>query len=256
MCLSSFADRGQIDAPMTFFIALAVHLTIARRPTWAGVAFGAALLTKLSPLWLVLPFVRLGRGRFAVSLAAMALLGAVPFAAAGPGSFSGFREFGLHWHNTDSLFALLLVVLEPLRGIASPDHLARLIVAAAAPGYALWRTLRGDASHPEWLFGTGAAIAAAGLLLSPVVHPWYTAHLLVFLVIAPSPGLLLLSAGTMSWFVRFWRPAAGSHGACLLEFLRPYEDPWRWPAYLPVYASLLYERLRGRKQPDPEPRTE
>jgi len=246
MCLSSFPDRGQIDAPMTLLIALAAYLVVLRRPAWAGVAFGAALLIKLSPLWLVFPFLRLDRARFGAPLGAVLALGALPFAAAGPGSLSGFREFGVYWHNTDSLFGLLAAALEPLHNLLPPNRLARLIVTVAAPAYALWRSLRGDASHPEWLFHTGAAISAAGILLSPVVHPWYTACLLAFLAVTPSPGLLLLTAATMSWFMRFWRPGAGSLGALLVERLGPYEDPWRWPAYLPVYSALIYEWLRSR----------
>jgi len=246
VCLSSFADRAQVDAPMTFLIALAVYLLLRDRPGWAGVAFGAALLTKLSPLWLVFPLLRLGRVRFAAPLVALMALGALPFLLAGSGSLSGFREFSLHWHNTDSLFAVLLWLLAPLRGTVSPDRLARFIVTVAAPAYALWRTFRKGGADADWLLRTCAAIAAAGLLLSPVVHPWYTAHLLVFLVFAPSPGLLLLSAGTMSWFLRFWQPPAGSLGARIVARLAAYQDPWRWPAYVPVYALLIWERVRRR----------
>ncbi len=247
MCLSSFPDRAQIDAPLTFFIALTVYLILCHRPAWAGVAFGAALLTKISPLWLIFPLLRVGRARFGATLAGVLAVGVLPFVAAGPGALSGFHDFSLYWHNTDSLFALLLLAFEPLRGLISPDRVARLTVTVAAPTYALWRTCRGDASEPEWLFRTGAAVAAASLLLSPVVHPWYTAHLLVFLVVAPSPGLLLLTAGTMSWFVRFWQPPAGSAGARLIERLQPYSDPWRWPAYLPTYVLLLYQWLKDRR---------
>ena len=248
VCLSGFADRAQIDAPMTFLVALAAYLILLRRPVWAGLAFGAALLVKLSPLWLVFPLVRLGRERFAAALSAVLVAGAVPFLLAGSGSLSGFQEFATYWHNTDSLFSLLVLALQPLRGVLPPDSLARLIVTVAVPAYALWRTLRGDSTEPAWLFRTSAAILAAGILLSPVVHPWYTACLLVFLVVTPSPGLLLLTAGTMSWFMRFWRPPAGSVGARLVEAFSPYSDPWRWVGYIPVYAALAWQWLRNRGQ--------
>jgi alpha-1,6-mannosyltransferase len=248
VCLSSFADRAQIDGPMTFFIALAAYLIVRRKPLWGGIAFGAALLIKLAPLYLALPLLRVGRRGFGVALAAMVALGSIPFLLAGSGALSGFRAFSIWWHNTDSIFGLILLLLQPLKGIVSPDAAARAIVMVAAPVYAVWRTLQGDASGPQWLFKACAAIAAAGILLSPVVHPWYTTHLLVFLVFAPNPGLLLLTAATMSWFMRFWRPPAGSLGAPLVARLKPYQDPWRWPAYVPVYALLLWHWAKDRGQ--------
>jgi len=246
VCVGSFADRAQIDGPMTFFLALAAYLICLRKPGWAGVAFGAALLVKVAPLYLALPFLRLGRKRFGATLVLMALAGAIPFALAGPGSLSGFRDFSRYWQNTDSIFSLLLLALQPLKGFLPPDATARLIVLVAAPVYAVWRTLQGERADLEWLLKACATIATAGILLSPVVHPWYTTHLLAFVVFTPNPGMLLLPLATMSWFMRFWRPPAGSVGGALVEWLKPYPDPWRWVAYPPVYALLIYTWVKER----------
>lgn len=245
VCLSGFADRAQIDAPMTFFVALAAWLAVTHRHGQAGLAFAAAVLIKLSPIWLALPFARMGRARFAWPLAVTLAIGSLPFVAAGPSSLSGFRDFSLYWRNTDSLFTLLLFVLQPLRPLASPDITARVVATAALPLYAAWRCVRAERSDTEWLLRTSAAIVTASILLSPVVHPWYTVHLLIFLVFAPSPGMLLLTASTMSWFMRFWRPT-DPIGTWLTTHLGGKTDLWRWIGYAPVYVSLVAEYLRSR----------
>jgi hypothetical protein len=233
---------------MTFFLALALYLMVARRPAWSGVAFGAALLVKLAPLWLALPFLRVGRQRFGVALAAVLAVGAIPYVAVGPESLSGYRDFARYWHNTDSLFSVLLICLGPLKGILEPETAARALVLLAAPAYALWRTLRGEPTDGRWLLAACAAIATSGILLSPVVHPWYTAHVVLFVAGVPNPGMLLLSLATMSWFMRFWHPVGGTAAARLVSWLQRYPDPWRWPAYIPVYVLLARSWWRGRRR--------
>jgi hypothetical protein len=248
MCLCGFADRAQIDAPMVFFIALAAWLICARRPTWSGIALGAALLVKVSPLLLALPFIRVGRARFALPLAALAALGLAPFVLAGGGSLAGFQAFGRYWHNMDSIHALVVAALLPFRSVIDVAMAARFIVVLAAAGYAVWRTFRGAVADAAWLLDTCACISGAAILLSPVVHPWYTASMLIFLCFAPNPGLLLLTCASMAWFLRFWVPAPGSVWARLLHAFGQHREPWRWIAYPPVYAVLIRTWLRARRR--------
>ncbi len=256
VCMSSFPDRAQIDAAMVFFVVLAVWLTCTGRFAWAGVAFGLALLVKVSPLCLALPMIRVGRGRFALPLLVTGAVGLIPFALAGEGSLSGFREFGSRWQTMDSIHALLLLALRPLEGLIQPEAMARAVVVVAVPAYAIWRTLQGRTADQQWLLATCAAVAAAGLLLSPVVHPWYTAHMLVFLCFAPNPGLLLLTCATMAWFLRFWEPAEQTLPAAALAAVDQYYEPWRWIAYPPVYALLLWTWLRRRREQATRPRSD
>lgn len=248
MCLSGFADRAHIDAPMVLFVALAAWLMCARRPGWSGVALAVALLVKVSPFPLAVPFARMGRGRFAGPMLALLAVGAAPFVLAGEGSLSGFQAFANKWHNMDSMHALLLAAVWPARSALDVERAARFIVTLAAACFAVWRTFRGTGEGSQWFLETCAHVSAAAILLSPVVHPWYTAHMLVFLCFAPNPGLLLLTCATMAWFLRFWEPAAESVFGRLLAAVQQYREPWRWVAYPPVYALLLISWLRGRRR--------
>jgi hypothetical protein len=103
---------------------------------------------------------------------------------------------------------------------------------------------------PQWLLRASAAVAGAALLLSPVVYPWYATHLLIFLCFAPNAGLLLLPCAGMAWFLGFWTPTAGTMWARLLSAVHQYYEPWRWVAYPPIYALLVWEWWRGPRTED------
>ncbi len=259
MLMSGYADRAHVDAPMVFFLALAAWLMVAKRPAWAGVAFAASMLVKMSPLWLLLPFIRKGRLRFTVPCSVLCAVGAIPLIVAGEGALSGFREFGSRWHNMDSIHALVLLALTPLKANINQEAMARALMLVAMPAYAFWRTF-GDfgifsgsklapGAHeldsPNWLLRASRDIAVAGLLLSPVVHPWYTAHALIFLCFAPSVGMVLLTCATMAWFLKFLEPEAGTWLAGVFGSVKQYREPWRWVAYAPPLALLIWEWLRG-----------
>ncbi len=249
VCLDGFADRAHIDAAMVFFLALAVYLVVTGRCPWAGLACAAATLVKVSPLLLAPAFLRYGRGRFAVPFGAALALGALPYVLAGRGSVSGFRDFGMLWQDNDSVHALLLWALTPLRGTVEVAGVSRVLVMAAAAAYAVWRTFRGDARDPQWLFETCAAVTGVSLLLAPMLFPWYTAQLLVFLACAPNLGWLLLTGTTMSWYLALWAAIPGSPAAALFGAGARTTQPWRWATYPPVYALLAWEwwrRVRAR----------
>jgi hypothetical protein len=247
VCLDAFADRAHIDAAMVLLLALAAYLAVTRRIAWAALAFAAAVLVKASPLLLALPFCRHGRTRFAAVLAAALALGALPYLFAGRDSISGFREFGLLWQDNDSIHALVLWALAPLRAPIDAVHAARVLMVIAACGYAVWRTRLGDAGDPQWLLEACAAITGVGLLLSPVVFPWYTPQLLVFLCFAPSLGWLLLTGASMSWYLALWSAIPGSAAAAVFGPSARFTQPWRWVTYPPVYALLFVERWRQRR---------
>jgi len=235
VCVNGFADRGQIDAALVLFVALALLLLLRQRPAWAGVAFAAALLVKVSPLLLALPLVRVGGRRFGLTAALVVVAGVAPFAGAGLAGLSGFAEFARRWHENDALFSVALMALGPLGGVIDVPRIARALMAVLALAYAGWRTLRLRPGDHHDLTRALAEISAAVILLSPVTYPWYACTLLAFACFAPRAGLIALSLAPMLWYTRFLPvSAAGWRG-------------WRPPVYAAVLALLAIDALRGRR---------
>jgi hypothetical protein len=244
LTLNSYADRGQCDAAIAFFVVLAAWLVITRRAAAAGIAFAFAVGVKVSPLLAVLPFIRYGRGRFTAGfLVALAAVMA-PIVAAGREGITGYVAFASLWHGNDSIFSLLALGLQPLSGHLDPSKVARLIVSGAAVLYALWRTIRKHPDSPQWLLENVALILAASALLSPVLYPWYVCAMLAFLCFSFSSGLVLLTAAMMMWYLNFTYDSLSlPHWLAALPTV--YFEPWRWLGYIPVYALLIARRPIG-----------
>jgi hypothetical protein len=245
LCLDAFADRAHIDAPVVFLLAAALYLVSTQRPGWAGIALGGALLVKVSPLLLVPAFVRAGRARLATALLGVLVAGALPYALAGPGALSGFRDFGTRWQDNDSAHAVLVWLLGACGGSALAS-VSRVLVATLAVGYALYRAVTGDPTRPLWLTEACAAVTGASLLLAPIAFPWYATSLLLFVTAAPSLPWLLYTAGTMGWYTALWAADPATWAGQLLGVQARDTQPLRWLSFPPVYALLLAEWLRAR----------
>lgn len=248
VCLNSFADRGQVDAALVFLTVLATLWALRRRPTVAGLAFAAALLTKLSPVLLFLPLLRISGRPFALACLAALLVGVFPFAGAGPEGLQGFIAFADQWRDNDSVYSLLLLTLGPLDGLLDTARAARLLVALAALLYALLVAARLDPARPQHLVRALASISAAVILLSPVIYPWYATSLLAFLCFWPRASLLALSTVPMLWFLQFLTAPATSPWHIIVAAGRRWRQPWRLPAYAAVAVIYLWE-LRTSHRP-------
>jgi hypothetical protein len=199
------------------------------RPVASAVALAAAVLTKLAPL-LALPFLwsrwpARARGLAAVLLAA----GLGFFFFETRGADSGLTAYWRHWANNELLFHYLAGwVGDPLRPRLLALGLVALVVISLA-----WRRVA-----PE--LATRAALRA-GLIVSPVVHPWYLAWALVFEPLGRSPGWLLLSLTCVLSYGLFAPPAEGGDFHLSLG--------WRWVEYgapLALVAALAAIRQRRR----------
>jgi hypothetical protein len=252
LCLNGFADRGQMDAPMVFLVVLAAWLVVRRRPLLAGVAFGAALLTKVSPLLLLLPLVQVAGLRLGATFAITVAAGLAPFAGAGVEGLHGLAAFAERWRANDSVHSLVLLGLSPLDAVVDTGRIARGLMAAAVLAYALWRSVRLDRSDPSALVDALAHISAAAILLSPVVFPWYSAVMLAFLCFRPRASLLALAVVPMLWYLKFLDPLPGSRWGILAAAERRHQI-WRIPAYAVVAALFVRDAIvtrRGIPRPD------
>ncbi len=249
VCISSFADRGQIDAAMVFFLILAAWQALERKPALAGAAFAAACLVKVSPLLLLLPLLRFCGWQFLVSFVPLMLAGALPLLGAGRGAVAGFLTFSDWWVAGDSVFSLTAAGLARLHLFAVPSRPARALMGIAALAYALLRSYRLRRDDGPGLLDALTAIAAAVLIFSPVTFPWYATTLAAFVCFSPSLSLLVLTIVPMGWFVDFLEVPATSPWVWVVRANEHISQAWRIPAYGAFYLLLLRDALLARKRP-------
>ncbi len=158
---------------MVLFVVLSVLLLVRRRTGLAGVVFALAILTKMSPLLLLIPLLRAGGSRFGLAFALTVAICTAPFAGAGPDGLQGFAAFADRWQANASVYSLTLLAMTPLQGLLDTERLARMLMALAAIAYAVIRSRGVERLRGLDLLETLAAISAATILLSPTTFPWY-----------------------------------------------------------------------------------
>jgi len=188
------AGSGHPEPLLMVFTLAALLLWDRGRAAGAGLALGAAVMTKLVPLVLAPFMVRRLRLRFAVAGAAAVLLLATPYLGAGPAmlgsldAYSGER-FGagpFRW----------------LTGLGVEDGIARTLLLGALAAGVAWtaarppRDLRRACAYCALLF-------AGVLLASHNFQPWYALWVLPFLCVVPIPALLWLCAAAPVLYLGF-----------------------------------------------------
>jgi hypothetical protein len=227
LVVAEYAGSGHHD-PTGIVWLVAALAWAERRPVASALAAIAAVMVKLVALP-ALPFVARAwpvRVRWAAGLAlAGALAGYLALAL---GARSGLAAFAGHWRHNESLFALLAAVAGERRA-----RFAAGILAAAVAALALRQRL-------DAVSGT-RLVLRSGLLLSPVLHPWYLGWVLALEPLGPSPAWLLLSCTVLLGYGAFASPAEG--GAYHPSFA------WRALEYglpLVLAAGTWLARTRGR----------
>jgi hypothetical protein len=213
-----------------------------------GVAFACACLVKISPVLFLLPLVRFCGWRMLVGFAATMLGGMLPFVSAGPAGLSGFLTFSDQWINSDSVCSLTGHVLYWLHITAEPNRPTRVLMAAAAVGYAVWRTVRLKPGDGPGLLNTLIAIAAAVIIFSPVTFPWYATTLTALLCFGPSTALVVLTLVPMGWFLDYLKPASTSLWMWVVRADNYIGQAWRIPLYGLFYLLLLRDTILARRR--------
>jgi hypothetical protein len=199
-------------------VVLLLEMEGAQRRGLAAGALAAAVLIKLAPLVLLPHAARhwkssRGRWAFAVSVLGICAVAYLPFAGAGTDLFSTLGTYNRNWEFNGMAHGALVegwYRLDPEGGrLIAPFDAAGRAFGIEDAGLRL-RSAKGyDPIHPaqllarltsgavfafvwlamlrrRWRFETQwLAVVGAGLLLSPVVHPWY---LLALLPVAFSGG--------------------------------------------------------------------
>lgn len=213
-----FAGSGHNDATALPWMVLA-FLWAERRPIGSALALAVAVLVKLAPLaalpwlWRDWPW----RAR----LVALAVLvpGLVWFWLATRVTYSGLAAYWGTWRNNELLFHYLSL----LPGGFTTARTLGLVLVALLGAWLWW-------SRPDRATAT-RQILRAGLLTSPVLHPWYLAWALVFEPLRPSALWLLLSCTAVLNYGWLTPPGDRAH------FHAPLA--WRWIEYgLPLALAL------------------
>lgn len=192
--LMGIAAEGHFDALLIFAVVAVLGLLETRRLTWAWVALALAVQIKLVAVLLVPLLLRHGGWRRAGGGLLVVVAPWLVYAADLPAWLTGMRTFGGGMAFNGFVHALLV----PLTG---QREITSLLCAGLLATWTLlvaWR--QADAVRAAfWILG--------GLIvLSPTVHYWYLAWLLVLLPFCPSPAWLVLS-GSMGLYFLAWASA-------------------------------------------------
>ena len=230
LIITEYAGSGHHDPTGIVWLVLALALA-DRRPVGSALSASASALVKLVSLAAV-PFLwREWTARARITAALVLGVSLSLYAGLALGPDSGLTAFATRWRHNDALFGFLTA----LSGERGARGLALGLVVAVT-----WLALRARVSSVD---GT-RLLLRAGLLLGPVVHPWYLGWVLALEPLAPSPAWLLLSSTVTLGYGTFAPPAAGGAyhpdaGTRLIEYGAP----------LLLAAILFAVRRRGGTAP-------
>jgi Glycosyltransferase family 87 len=227
LVIVEFAGSGHMDPMAMLWLAVA-WLACDRRPVLSALALAAGVLIKLAPLVALPFFLRRWPWRARVTAGLTLAVGLGWFWMLTRGASSGLQAYWSRWRNNELVF----YVLEHGLGGFDAARAAALAIVAVAVVLALIR-------HREVIPASRLSMRVA-TVVSPVVHPWYLAWVMMFEPFRPSAPWLLLSLTAVLNYGVFAAPAEG----------RSYHLPvaWRVVEYgLPLilaFVLVLVHRVR------------
>jgi hypothetical protein len=230
------AGSGHADALGLALLALSFERAAAGRRGASVLAFAGAAGVKPIAL-LAAPFLARAWGatRAAVALALAGLqYGIVAVASRGAGAASGLLAYLSTWRHNDLVFTALLALGLSLKG-------AKIVVAVVESV-----VIAGLAARRTPAIEGYAWCAAALLLLSPVLHPWYALGLLVVLPAldrrGPRATAWALATAVLASYVL---PAGETPGFRLLPLSIRV---WELAPVLAVFAFEVAGRIRATRE--------
>ena len=203
--LGEIAGSGHVDAVAVACVALALLAAEARRPVWAGIALGGAVLVKFFPAVIGPALGRRWDWRLPLAGAATIALVYLPYLGVGAKIFGFLGGYSDEEGLSDGSGLYLWMLLRHLLPV--PQNAFRLFLPAAALvigalGLKIYlsRTRRGA--------DIGAALVLAGTLsvLTSPHYPWYFLWLVPFLPFVPSTAVLYLTCASTLIYVVNWPP--------------------------------------------------
>jgi len=241
LVVKELVNSAHMDALLLPLLAGVLLLMLLDKGVLASLCLALAAGVKLWPA-LLLPTVL--RPLFAEPRKLVAALAVFLAACSGTawwiyrpaGGESGLTAFSAGWNMNDASFlALHWVVGNTLELLGfewiDAGGVTRALVAALSVWLGLWLNRRVAADGSE-LCSRFLILTAVVFLLSPAQFPWYYTWLVPFLVLAPSPALLLLTVLLPLYYLRFYLDFRGH--------VRLFDHGIVWLEYLPVWLMLAH----------------
>ena len=180
------AGNGHLDSLGIAALLAALYLFLKGRDRIALSALGGAVLVKFFPLVFLPNFVR-RKGWLPTNWSALlmvpcvVLLGYLPYAWTGASVLGSLGTYAQHWSFNSAAFDILIL-------LCGNGQIARGIIGLLFSGVVLllvWKRVP--------LLRCAYLTAAAFVLLTPTLHPWYVVWLIPFLVFYRQPPWIVFS---------------------------------------------------------------
>jgi hypothetical protein len=166
----------------------------------------------------------------------------LPVYFAGVDGTSGFVSYGRSWEMNDALYKLLAGGIKLIITCASLDgtHTPLIGRTVAVLILAVWSVclLRSTSDAPKRIWQRSLLLVAATFLLSPTGFPWYYVWVVPFLVIRPSPSLLLLNCLLPLYYLSDYFSARAR--------AEVFDNVVVWCEYVPFWLVAVWEWRRSR----------
>lgn len=253
LVIKELVNSAHMDALLLPFLAAMVLSMLLGKRGLASLCLAVAAGVKLWPV-LLLPTILRPLAAEPRKLAAALVLFLAAFSVTAwwvfrqMGGETGLSAFSMGWNMNDAFFLLLDWGVGSGLNLFGAEWVnsggvTRVLLAAAVLSLGFWLNRRTAAGADE-LCTRFMVVTAMVFLLSPAQFPWYYTWLVPFLVVVPSPALLLLTALLPLYYLRFW-----------LDFRDQsllFDHGVVWVEFLPVWLLLAREWwLQARTRPVP-----
>jgi alpha-1,6-mannosyltransferase len=253
LILKEFYNSAHMDLLYLPPVLLAVWLTLRHQPVRTALALVCGVAVKIWPVILaplLIQYMNTTPKHIAIALIAGTLLLVTLFLpvlpTTGLGERSGFVAYSDGWEMNDAVF---MVFDKGIRTALSPsaltkEDLSRIVRAVVALSIIAWIGFlcRRPMQGPQDLMNRMALAAGFFFMVSPTQFPWYYLWILPFLVFAPRPSLLILTATLPLYYLKFYYAA--------LDSVAFFHYRIVWIEFLPVLLLAAWElrqfRLRTR----------
>ena len=231
LLITETMNAGHMDILLLPFLISAVLLVLNARRKTAALSLVGAVGVKLWPIILApLLFANYLKAPIkhfkSAILVALILVGVslsvlYPQLAARFEPDTGIAAYSANWQTNSFLFGYI----DDMFAVAFDDNdgtYARMLVFMGILGLIFFKSLKVDLSKPETLTKSLLVVSASLFLLSPTGYPWYLIWIIPWLVLHPSPALLLLTVTLPLYDLRY-PLSLGADGNLFDDLIVPIE---------------------------------